>query len=133
MKAITLHQPWASLIAEGYKTIETRTHDGFKGLVGRRIAIHAGMRVDQDAEDLLLRSGSMVPPKPWPRGVIVCTAFVWSARWIKDIDVPDSEVKHLYAGRFGLSLREVRKVDPPVPARGMQGIWNWMPPAGVVA
>lgn len=41
MKAITLHQPWAQLIALGVKTIETRgwgtTHRG-------RIAIHAGMK-----------------------------------------------------------------------------------------
>ena len=44
--AITLWQPWASLIAKGYKTIETRTHGRFKRLRGRRIAIHAGKKID---------------------------------------------------------------------------------------
>lgn len=48
MKAITIWQPWASLIMSGRKAIETRTHDRFKGLVGQRIAIHAGRRWDTD-------------------------------------------------------------------------------------
>lgn len=42
MKALTLHQPWASLIAVGAKTIETRSwstrHRG-------RVVIHAGKRL----------------------------------------------------------------------------------------
>lgn len=39
MKALTLHQPWASLIALGVKTIETRSWSTkYRG----RIAIHAG-------------------------------------------------------------------------------------------
>lgn len=42
MKALTLHQPWASLMAAGVKTIETRSwstrHRG-------RLAIHAGKRL----------------------------------------------------------------------------------------
>ncbi len=42
MKAITLHQPWASLVAQGIKTIETKswsTH--YRG----RLAIHASKRI----------------------------------------------------------------------------------------
>ena len=44
MKAITLHQPWASLIAEGVKTIETRSWAPPAALWGERIAIHAATR-----------------------------------------------------------------------------------------
>ena len=50
MKAITLHQPWASLIAEGHKTIETRDWPPPLSLVGQRIAIHAGKRKPRRAE-----------------------------------------------------------------------------------
>ena len=47
MKAITLHQPYASLIATGKKTIETRSRTSplstqWRRLLGRHIAIHAG-------------------------------------------------------------------------------------------
>lgn len=43
MKGLTLHQPWASLIADGRKTFETRgwSHP-YRGL----IAIHAGKTHD---------------------------------------------------------------------------------------
>ena len=45
MYAITLHQPWASLIALGVKTVETRSWPAPARLMGQTIAIHAGKRV----------------------------------------------------------------------------------------
>ena len=45
MYAITLHQPWASLIALGVKTVETRSWPAPAHLVGQTIAVHAGKRV----------------------------------------------------------------------------------------
>lgn len=50
MKALTLHQPWASLIAVGLKTIETRSWSTkYRG----PLAIHAGKR-NMDMEGLKL-------------------------------------------------------------------------------
>ena len=43
--AITLHQPWASLVAHGIKNIETRSWPPPQGIIGERIAIHAGRTV----------------------------------------------------------------------------------------
>ncbi len=45
MYAITLHQPWASLITLGVKTVETRSWPAPERLLGQTIAIHAGKRV----------------------------------------------------------------------------------------
>ena len=42
MKALTIRQPWATLIALGVKTIETRSWRAPKALIGQRVAIHAG-------------------------------------------------------------------------------------------
>lgn len=42
--ALTLWQPWASLVAEGVKTIETRSWPAPAALAGERIAIHAGAK-----------------------------------------------------------------------------------------
>ncbi len=42
MKAITIKQPWASLIVEGIKDIENRTWPCPKKYIGKRILIHAG-------------------------------------------------------------------------------------------
>ena len=44
MKAITLHQLWATLIALGIKRIESRSWRPPCALVSQRIAIHAGAR-----------------------------------------------------------------------------------------
>lgn len=49
MKAISLWQPWASLIACGAKPFETRHWAPPRALIGQPIAIHAAKRVDRDA------------------------------------------------------------------------------------
>lgn len=42
LKVISLWQPWASLVAEGVKTIETRGRQHpWRSAIGQRIAIHA--------------------------------------------------------------------------------------------
>jgi hypothetical protein len=57
MKAISLWQPWASLIACGAKPFETRHWAPPRELIGATIAIHAAKKVDRDArgfaEDLM--------------------------------------------------------------------------------
>ena len=45
LPAITLHQPWASLVAHGIKNVETRSWPPPHGIIGKRIAIHAGRTV----------------------------------------------------------------------------------------
>ena len=41
MKAITIKQPWASLIVHGIKDIENRTWPCTKKYLGQRVLIHA--------------------------------------------------------------------------------------------
>ncbi len=49
MKAISLWQPWASLIACGAKPYETRSWAPPRALIGHTIAIHAAKKVDKEA------------------------------------------------------------------------------------
>jgi len=49
MKAISLWQPWASLIACGDKPYETRHWAPPRELIGQTIAIHAAKKIDKDA------------------------------------------------------------------------------------
>lgn len=44
MKAITIKQPWASLIVHGIKDIENRTWTCPKKYIGQRVLIHASVR-----------------------------------------------------------------------------------------
>ena len=132
MKAITLWQPWATLIAHGFKTIETRTHNHFACLKGQRIAIHAGKTWDgagdMTAARALFQRGRAVlnatKDLPMPHGVVVCTAFVQDARPLKGDADSDAALCHA-DGLYGLILTDIEPLDPPVPARGHQGIWEW--------
>lgn len=56
MKVLTLHQPWASLIAWGIKTIETRPwQTSYRG----DLAIHAARAFQPYAQDVCLRQGAI--------------------------------------------------------------------------
>ena len=86
MKAITLWQPWASLIATGLKTSETRSWAAPQGLWGERIAIHAARRpmtytdTDRWSDELVDAVCDMVNREynDWngnlPLGAVVATA-----------------------------------------------------------
>ena len=64
MRAISLHQPWASLIAEGHKDVETRSWAPPGRLVGQRIAIHAAKRTPKQSEwnEAIQRIMEQAPP-----------------------------------------------------------------------
>jgi hypothetical protein len=108
MKALTLHQPWASLIAVGAKRIETRSWSTrYRG----RILIHAGAKsprrmatrpegmmgdwwvVDEDGEPMLfdhrLGHGTMVDLYPLPLGAVVASAVL--ADCVPIITHPDGD------------------------------------------
>lgn len=86
MKALTLWQPWASLVAEGIKTIETRSWRAPAALIGERIAIHAaakeprrGMSAGGAVVELFGQSVYMdeAHDGEWlelPLGAVLCTA-----------------------------------------------------------
>ena len=73
MKAITLHQPFAQLIADRRKRYETRSWAPPPCMVGNTIAIHAAKKFDEGlmawAEDF-----GYEDPTFLPLGAIVCTA-----------------------------------------------------------
>lgn len=135
MKAISLHQPWATWVALKWKTIETRTHDRFKGLVGRRIAIHAAQKIDPlgynkylpgKLSELDIRNiGDLVVLH---RGKIVCTARVSKARWAKAdelfMQTLNRQAMCEVGRKFLLFLEEIEPLNRPVPYRGRQGIFD---------
>jgi hypothetical protein len=46
-RCISMYPPWSNWVGLGWKTIESRTHQRFKSLVGQRIAIHSAVRWDE--------------------------------------------------------------------------------------
>lgn len=145
MKAISLHQPWATWVAMGWKTIETRTHHMFKNLKGQRIAIHAAQKIDYEEMRLnqyfqdripggmeeLAIAGEMERQK----GCIVCTARVADARWAPNVEFKEREDWNKKAmcetgGKFCLFLEDIKPLLKRLPFTGRQGIFEV--PTGVI-
>lgn len=150
MKAITLTQPWATLVAIGAKHIETRSWPTqYRG----PLAIHAG--VLQGLYDLcrsepfrstLLAAGILGTPA-LPRGAIVATCMLvgceetdWAVENNGIYKIIGGERRHwpltdqelafgdYTPGRFAWLLADVKPLAEPIPARGALGLWEWNEP-----
>jgi hypothetical protein len=136
LPTISLWQPWASWVAWGWKTIETRTHNRFASLIGQRIGIHAAKTFDPRARNMAggyLSDGQARSAgrsgDTYPRGII-CTALVKDYRVLIPDDAPRALIE-CRTLRFGLFLEEVHKIDPPLRCKGRQGIWREICPSSV--
>lgn len=136
MPAITLHQPWASLLVYGPKVHETRSWRPPSELIGERFLIHAAMRRPHAEEwsDELVRVLEKADV-PMPLGSAVGTARLVGFQRIddrpaKDIDgnrVPrdwqDRACGDWRTGRFAWRFVDPRPLDRPVRMRGSRRIW----------
>ncbi|HHX17064.1 MAG TPA: ASCH domain-containing protein [Mollicutes bacterium] len=121
MKVITIKQPWASLIAYGYKRYEFRSwKTNYRG----PIYIHAGKGVDKtamkDFEYLNI---------DYPKSKIVAQVYLEDCVFI-DSKVDDKlkkENKKLYSGHIGnyaWKLSGVKKIKNNRHINGQLGLWN---------
>ena len=152
MYAISLWQPFASLIAEGIKVQETRSWSPPHRLIGQRIAIHAAKRRPTKAflkdlpriihDDMYARYGY-----DWinviPYGAVVCTAQLfgvaqltgkrnpgeWGMEGVRintgeHVQVFSDSYGDYSAGRYIWGLQYIKKKRRPVPMAGKQGLWR---------
>ena len=129
MKALTIWQPWASLIAAGVKVNETRSWTPPYALIGETIAIHAAarpvLRPSEYSPVLLTIVLDTFGVGPWllPRGAVIATARLTLVVRTEEIRNPDA-LGDYSPGRFAWLLEEIVPIDP-VPARGYQRFWEW--------
>lgn len=152
MKALTVWQPWASLILIGAKPYEFRGWKPPRSLIGHRIAIHAGARPVRPGEILQLINMMRDPvvcgtpclhpsaldllnqvrrdPKCLPLSHIVCTAVLGEpkpgdlcAEEFGEKAGNDSDRDGTF--NWGWPLTAIHPLEPPIPMRGAQGLWNW--------
>lgn len=125
MKAITLWQPWASLIASGLKTIETRSwKTEYRGL----LAIHAAARIETDGR-------RKFPTIPVPTRCVLAICELTAVKKMNSDYVkrhmarPDGQGKYgnFAVGRYGWELRLLRSLEasPVRSVKGEMGLWNW--------
>jgi len=123
--ALTLWQPWASLIQHEVKRIETRSWStSYRG----PIAIHAAKKPVYtgipELLDLLPKGGEP------PLGAVVAIANLvdcveMTPEFIAQQSEQELKCGDWQPGRFAWVLEIIRPVVPPVPATGGQKLWNW--------
>lgn len=136
LPAISLWQPWASLIFTGDKLHETRAYPPPAKHLGQRIAIHAARRLPTEDEVKLglhlLCEHNWGARSAWrttlPRGVILGTALLVEAiktdhRQPGPVDLVAGDWSR---GRWAWQLGDVQALREPVPWKGKQG-WFAVP------
>ncbi len=135
MKALSLTQPWATLVAIGAKRYETR---GWSTPYRGPVAIHAAKAMPRWALDAYLRepfyNETLVPAgysssSRLPRGEVVALAVVSDVLPAHTVVIGANE--HSFGdfsrGRYAWRLEHVVQLPVPIPARGALGLWEWTP------
>lgn len=158
MKALTIWQPWASLVTVGAKPYEFRGWRPPSSIIGQRIVVHAAARnvewrevhqlvrlleaggrfaahtcLHRDAALKLLRE-AMDDPSLLPLAAGLSTAVVGEARLDTDIAAEFgvqrvNDSDRTQHSNWGWPMLDIEAWPDPIPMRGMQGLWNWPTPS----
>lgn len=134
MKALSLWQPWASLMAFGAKRYETRSYP--TGAFGV-LAIHAAKKNDADCLALCrqepfrtaLIGGGIDFIGDLPFGAVVAVGRLIACHRVEDMRDSLSEQELAFGdyrdGRFAWEWELMERLELPIPAIGKQGFWFW--------
>jgi hypothetical protein len=128
--ALTLWQPWASLVAIGAKRYETRHwKTKYRGI----LMIHAANRWNRDLEDFAYRFrqyeiAARLPEK-LPLGAIVCAVRLVDCHKTEairgELSAQELAFGNYDDGRWAWELEVIRVPSEPIRAKGGQGLWKW--------
>ncbi|HEY1292800.1 MAG TPA: ASCH domain-containing protein [Chloroflexota bacterium] len=136
--ALTLTQPWASLVAIGAKRIETRSWGTrYRG----PIAIHAAKRMSFEDEmqcffepfNKTLRTRDILSARDLPLGAVLAIGRLVDCQKVGEGAQRPAQNSLEFAfgdfswGRWLWYLDDVEELDEPLPARGALGLWEWRP------
>jgi hypothetical protein len=151
MKALTLTQPYASLVAVSAKKIETRSWStSYRG----SLAIHAAKGFPKWAKEICLEDPFWVslgkewcafgrqysnPARKLPLGAVLATCRLANVLPVEVLDnagnvfgvslPPLSEQEKAFGdynpGRYAWILEDVKTLAVPIPAKGALGLWEW--------
>ena len=138
MPALTLWQPWCSLVLVGAKVHETRSWPIPERLYGRRLALHAGSgrppasMISEELDALCVRHWGPDWREGLPMGMVLatCTASGHARTEVLSGSAgADDLASGIWTpGRWAWRLDDVLELPRPVRASGAQGIWTWTVP-----
>jgi len=143
MKALTLYQPWATLIAIRAKKIETRSWSTkYRG----PLAVHASGNVTfihmksrdyicdkEPFQSILTKELNRTKEINFmPMGAIIAVCNLEACFKIDPGPLLISEMEKAFGdytpGRFMWMLEDMQKLDEPIYLKGRMGLWEWKAP-----
>lgn len=143
MKALTLTQPWASLVAIGAKRIETR---GWRTAHRGPLAIHAAKGFPKWAKETCAEPAfaAELGRDRLPVGAVIATCRLISCMPTRELqenrliqvdpearcdDFLLGEEERAFGdyspGRWAWLLADIEALPEPVPAKGALSLWEW--------
>lgn len=139
IRALTLWQPWASLVAWRLKEWETR---GWPLRYEGPIAIHAAKSEPAAVAEILrggypgqgipeINAALGIPFAELPRGCVLALAWAGELLTAEEAAARISDREKAFGdyrpGRWAKKLDRVVELREPIPARGGQRLWAWRP------
>lgn len=129
MKVLSLTEPYATIIKEGKKTIETRS---WKTSYRGKLYIHASStkipKEYKNNKELM----SLVDINNLNYGYIICSCDLvdcieMTKEFIENVKQNKNEyISGVYAkGRYAWILKNIEIIENPIKAKGHLGIWNF--------
>ncbi len=125
MKALTIKQPWATLIMQKDKRFEFRSwKTNYRG----DVLIHAGKGIDKEALERLKK----YLPDELPLGkilgkVTITDCVPMSDEFAKMLANENNDIytSHSFSNNYGFKIENVEVFDTPIEAKGQLGFWNY--------
>ena len=124
MKALSIKEPWATLIIEEYKKYEFRSwKTNYRG----KILIHASKELEKDSKErfkdynLKYNCGYIIGEADLVDCIKVDKEF--NEKLIKINKVVYSKSNHIE--KYAWQLENIKKYDNPIPCKGKLGLWNY--------
>lgn len=133
MKALSIRQPWASLVVHGCKRIETRS---WQTLYRGPLAIHAAGRRSRAERDRCreqpfaraLAAAGIAGPGALPAGAVVGIVTLCDCVPVSDIadqlDAPERCLGDYGAGHYAWLLGDPIALAVPLPCAGQLGLFH---------
>lgn len=124
MKVLTIKEPWATLIIDGYKKYEFRS---WKTKYRGKILIHAGMSLESDMAkkfadyNLNCMKGAIIGEAELVDCILVDKKFHDDLIKMDSIVYGQSNHVETYAWK----LENVEKYNEPIYVKGKLGLWNY--------
>lgn len=129
MKVVSLKEPWASLIKENIKHIETRS---WKTKYRGKIYIHTSLKPVSKKDYKVNNLINLLSNKEFKYGYIIAEATLVDCIYMDEeylTKIKDNNQEYICGeysiGRYAWILEDIKELKEPIPAKGQLGIWNY--------